>query len=132
MGLNSALVDRARTVERRAAGRRVEGRTIYGATRGAWFRCRLELPQAAERAGDPAGVRAVQVEPSLMFGVRDLEGGVLRIANNVRVEVNSVELGDSMWDVVGEPQPMRKKRRVIGFTATLRRVEAVEAVEERP
>jgi hypothetical protein len=129
VGLNAALVDQARTVERLAAGRRVEGRTIYGTSTGAWFRCRLQLPPAGERTGDTAGVRAVQREPTLMLGVKDTQGEPLALRNNMRVEVNSRELGRSTWDVVGDPEPMRKKRRVIGFVATLRRVEAVEAEE---
>ena len=121
MGLVGVLVDNARTVERRAAGQRVEGRTIYGTATGPWFKCRLTLPSALET--DAEVVRPVQIVPTVLYGIRDENGDVVILHNDVRLEVGSKELGDSVWDVVGEPEPLRKKRRVIGWQATIRRVE---------
>lgn len=131
MALTAALVDRARPVERRRSGRRVEGRTVFGEARGAWFKARLELPQAPEGAEAPTGVRPVVTAPTLMYGVRDSDGQPVELTNQKRVEVDSKELGRATWDVVGDPQPIRKKRTLLGWQAQLRRV-VVHEGEEAP
>jgi hypothetical protein len=38
------------------------------------------------------------------------------------IEVASLELGDALWRVNGDPVPIRKKRRVIGWTVPLSRL----------
>jgi hypothetical protein len=127
MGLGGALVDRARPVRRAAAGLRVEGRTQYGEARGPWFRCRLELPAAAEQGGVPTGVRPVPTSPTLLYETRDEEGDPLRLTNQERLEVVSKELGSEEWEITGDPQPIRKRRTLIGWQASLRRYVVHEA-----
>jgi hypothetical protein len=126
MGLSAALVDRARVVERRESGRRVEGRTVYGEARLPWFKARLELVQAPENT-EESGVRPVVSQPTLLTGVRDLEGNQLELGNDVRLEVDSRQLGHTVWQIVGEPAPLRKKRTLIGWQASLRKVTVREA-----
>jgi hypothetical protein len=126
MGLGAALVDRARIVQNRETGRRVEGRTIYGQVTLPWFKARLELTQAPEGL-EEGGVRPVIPAPTMLCGVRDLEGNTLELGNDVRVEVDSRELGHTVWQIVGEPAPLRKKRTLIGWQASLREVEIREA-----
>lgn len=129
MGLASALVDQARVVERTAAGRRVEGRTLYGTQTGPWFACRLTLPVSPEQADAAAGIKVVVRAPELMYDVVDADGGDVRLTNQTRVEVDSVELGRTLWEVVADPEPLRKKTSVIGFQVSLRRLEAHPADE---
>jgi hypothetical protein len=130
MGLTGALVDRARTVESRRSGRRVEGRTVFRPVAGTWFKARLELPQGSETDA-PTGARTVIVQPTLMFATRDSDGQPVEVTNQKRVEVDSAQLGRTVWDVIADPQPIRKRRTVIGWQAPLRRVEMHEA-EEAP
>lgn len=129
MGLNAALVDRARVVERRAAGARVEGRTLYGETRGAWFRCRLTLPSTREVQAAATRMPQANIEPTLLVGDRDEAGDPVTLTIAQRVEVDSPELGEALWEVVTEPEPLRKKRRVLGYQATVRRIETRPADE---
>lgn len=123
MGLNSALVDRARVINKRAAGRVVDGTTIYGETEGEWFRCRLELGRETETLDPATSERSVHRTPSLMVALRDLAGDPVELNVEQRLEIESRELGNQLWDVLSAPEPMRKKRKVIGWQATLRRVE---------
>lgn len=125
MALGAALVDRARVVRNVPAGRRVVGRTIRTPVEGEWFRARLSLGDSTQDLDEAGGRRNVRT-PSLMFGIRDLAGDPIDMTGEDRVEVASAELGTELWDVVGDPKPMRKKRRVIGYTVTLRRVEVHE------
>src|SRR5947199_26742 len=130
MGLQGVLVDRARPLRKREAGRRVEGRTIRGVAPGEWFKCRLTLPSAVEDSGATAGVRPVTTQPMLLLGVKDLAGEPLVLHNDLRLEINSRQLGLATWDVVGEPEPLRKKRRVIGYQAAIRRVTTQDADQD--
>lgn len=129
MPIGSALVDKARVVERTAAGARVEGRTLRGETRGPWFRCRLTLPTSPEQAAAAAGIREVVRVPTLLYDTIDESGEPVVLTNQKRLEVASPELGTVVWDVSSDPEPLRKKRRVIGFQTTLRRLETHPADE---
>lgn len=131
MSLNAALVDRARPIRRARSGRRVEGRTVYGNAPGEWFKCRLTLPSAFEDDAAAAGLRPVTVQPTLMTGARDLSHQVIELHNDLRLEVASKQLGTATWEIVGEPAPIRKKRKVIGWEAPIRRVETQDANEEQ-
>lgn len=133
MGLNSALVDEARPLRRRETGVRVEGRTVYGEVPGEWFRCRLTLPGPAEEPDPTTGTRETVQSAQLLYGTRDVSGGDVVLTNALRLEVSSADLGGlSRWEVVSEPEPLRKKRRVIGHQATVRRVQTHTADEDRP
>jgi hypothetical protein len=122
MGLRSVLVDQARPVEQREAGVRVEGRTVFRPVKGEWFKCRLTLPLAIEDAPGTAGLRQVPVQPTILLGTKDVSGGAVELHNDLRLEIVSKQLGSAVWDVVGEPEPLRKKRKVIGYQATVRQI----------
>jgi hypothetical protein len=125
--LNTALVDRARTVSFAPAGPKVRGSTQFAYVRSEWFKARLTLPASTEST-DGSGSRRKQVrEPTLLVGVKDLQGQPFTLSSDDRIQVRAAGLGeDSVWDVVGNPEPLRKKRRVIGFQVTLKRVEDSE------
>lgn len=113
---------------------RIEGSTQYVETTGAWFRARLTIPEAPRAAGNDAPGGQVNLSPTLMYELLDSEGQVVDLSINERLEVDSVDLGRRMYEIEANPEPIRKRRRVIGFQATLRRVEVRQAdrqIQER-
>jgi hypothetical protein len=130
MALGAALVDRARLIASEPTGERVEGTTYFAPMEGEWFRARLFLPAAQEGPDQPRGYRRAISHPQLMFGMRDAAGELVRLHFNDRVLVQSVEQDVySVWKVNGEPQPIRKKRSMIGWLANLEKSLEREFVE---
>lgn len=123
MALGSVLVDRARVVERVAAAAKVEGRTPMVPVTGAWFRARLFLPMTREEeaASRPSHKRSVKV-PTLLYGIRDLEGEPITLREDTKVQVNS-GLDVGVYEVTGI-EVIRKKGRnsILCHQAQLRRV----------
>jgi hypothetical protein len=122
MGLNAVLVDRARVHSKAATASRVEGQTVYEPVVGDWFKARLTLQQAPEQNAPTTGAPEALSAPTLMCGPKDTRGNVIVINGQDRIEIISAQLGDALWDVVGDPNPLRKKKRVIGWEVALRRV----------
>jgi hypothetical protein len=129
MGLGSALVDRARVIRQEpAAVGRVEGSTRFVPVEGNWFRARLELPDGTEQPGPENSRRRAVIAPTLMYEDLDERDLPVGLSAQDRVEVESLEQGDtSIWDVIAEPQPIRKKSEVMGFQVTLRRTKTRQA-----
>jgi hypothetical protein len=119
VGLAAALVDRGRTVRQVPAGPPVEGTTPYRPEFGEWQRVRIRADAPGGEGATGATYRS-DAQPTLLYlsGGRDLG---LRAED--RVEVDSPELGHRTWQVVGDPKPLRKKRRVIAYRAQLRLVD---------
>jgi hypothetical protein len=122
MALGAVLVDRARILDKRAAASRVEGTTPMVQVELPWFRARLFLPGTRESDGHDGSYKRAVPGPQLMYGLRDSEGDAIELAFDMKVEVDSVQLGRAVWRVTGDPERMRKKRSVIGHLATLERV----------
>ena len=121
MGLQSVLVDRARPLRKVVGSQRVEGTTVVEAQTGDWFRARLTLPEAAEQTQN--GRKVTMPSPSLLYSLKDTEGNPIELAAQDRVEVESVQLGSHVWQVTGDPKPIRKKRTLLGYRAQLKRVD---------
>jgi hypothetical protein len=130
MAIGAVLVDRARVIERLAAGVKVEGTTMTATSSSAWFRARLFLEGSPERR-EQGERKKVVATPQLMFAMKDENGELISglddsfptaVLAKSKVEVNSAQLGRSVWFVTGDPQPIRKKRSVIGWLANLERV----------
>jgi hypothetical protein len=131
MGLTAVLVDRARLIEKVAASaERVNKRTTYTTVTLPWFKARLTVPAAPEGAGPGAGSQRVEDRPSLIYGVKDSAGNEIELTGEMLVEVDSKQLGRAVYRIEGDPQPWRKKRRVIAHKIGLHRVEEHEV--ERP
>lgn len=138
MGLNAALVDRARRLYEAPNPVKVEGSTQFINVHSPWFRCRLTLPSATYteassrvRAGlaDSGAISRAVERPYVMFGIRDEEGNSLigddgrpTVSGQDRLEITSPQLGTFVYEIVEDPVPIRKKRRVIGFTVGVSRV----------
>lgn len=130
MALESALVDRARAIRLQAQPRRIPGKTLMVPIEDSWFSARLELPSANESADRPGARRRVIRVPTLMYGVLDDQGQEVVIGPEVRLEVDSDELGRSVWEVTGAPVPMRRREEVIGWEVQLSRIEEREFEED--
>lgn len=135
MGLNSALVDRARVLRENPTATKVEGSTVFDPAPhvGAWFRCRLE-PALANEATGPGGFKTVTKSPVMMYGIKDSAGAPIALDNEDKVEVDAPRFAQTLgadrtvWLVTQDPEPMPKKRRVIGHQVQLQRVEKHEFI----
>jgi hypothetical protein len=126
VGLRAVLVDEARA--RRPVGQpeRVDGTTITSPATLEWVRVRVDLGAGPrERPADQAP--RTRRSPSLMC-LPDPAGECPFRPPDV-VEVRSAQLGRFRMKVTGAATPIRKKRRVIGWTVPLERV--VEATQEQ-
>jgi hypothetical protein len=123
MALRAALVDLGyRKVQRAEPGRKTHGMTVMTPVEDSPpFRARLTIQQAGERLDD--GRVLTEPKPTLLTGKRDKSGTELSFAHNQRIRVKSKSLGEADWEVDGEPVPIRKKRRIIGWTLNLKRTE---------
>ena len=123
MGLTHALVDRARLIERVPSPVRVNKRTTFSDVTEPWFRVRLQLPSAPETAEGAGGKTRVEVRPTLLVGVKDNEGNPVVLTTEKLIEVDSPDLGRALYRFDADPEPLRRRRRVIGYEVALRRVE---------
>jgi hypothetical protein len=127
MALGAALVDRARIVRNESLAVKVEGSTRFVRVPQPWFKARLELPRAPEGV-DPGGGRrrAVRV-PTLMAALKDEDGNLLALRHEDEVEfVSRTLFGDDeprLYRLTVDAAPIRKKRRVIGWEASVARIE---------
>lgn len=124
MALQTALVDRAYRLRKEAAPRKVEGTTVYQPSESSPIRARLTLNQAGERTED--GRVLTEPQPTLICYKCDAEGNNIDWKSSDRVLVESIELGTATYQIDGEPQPMRKKRKIIGWSLRLKRTDEQE------
>lgn len=134
MALGVALVDRARVRTNVASNYRVEGSTVMLPTTGPEFRCRLTLPQAGKSAGAGGSRARVTKEPSLLLGLKALDGSKLELSVEDRVLVATQGNWETVeeWVVATDPEPLRKRKTVIGWFCSLRRVDDHERREIEP
>ena len=126
MAIGSVLVDRARLIEKQAASAaRVEGTTQMALVKGAWFKCRLFISPNTEDTGPGDGSGRVRnVDSSqLMWAMKDLDGELVSVPFDAKVEVKSKQLGDGVYRIIAEPQQLRKQRSVIGHLANIERTQ---------
>jgi hypothetical protein len=121
MALRGALVDTAYRIRKQPDARKVEGSTVYAPTESEPIKARLTLSTAAERPED--GRVVTEPRPTLIVLKKDMRGNELDWKASDRIRVESRELGINTFEIDGDPQPMRKKRRIIGYSLTLRRTE---------
>jgi hypothetical protein len=123
VGLNTALVDLAR-IHRRAPAQKVAGRTQFAPITSAWFRARVDQRTNPETRNQPSGQPRVTKQPRLMYALRDTEGRdtTVNASDFVEVAPSDPHLDAAWYQVEGDPDPIRKKRRVIGWEVTLKRL----------
>lgn len=103
-----------------STGVKVEGSTRLAPLHGAWFRARL-FPAGAPQTFDNGRPRVASA-PQLLLGIRDSSGELIEVHASLQVEVDSKDLGRALWQVTADPEPLRKRRRVIGYLAQIERV----------
>jgi hypothetical protein len=115
MGLTTALVDRARIVSAEKMAEKVDGSTKFADISDEWFRCRLIPAASPEVAVEGQERTRVVTRARLLVGVRDLSGQPVRLDHTARVEVDSPDLGIKTYEIVEQPRPIRKRRRIMGY-----------------
>lgn len=129
MGLRVALVDRAQLRRLATDSRRTgDGRMLRSPTWGPEIRARLSKNTSGKRREE--GRPVTDDRPTLTLYKRDAEGNAVDPRLTDRIRVTSRELGDHTYEIDGEPQPIRKKQRVLGWTLTVKRL--VEKPNEEP
>lgn len=117
MALGAALVDRGRLVRREKTATEIDGEKQYKDAepeKAPWFRCRLQMVKGSEQQQD--GRRRRVVRPTLLLGRKTT------LVKGDQVEIKCKQLfGDELqlFTIDGDPEPLRKRRTVIGFEATL-------------
>lgn len=116
MSLGAALVDDCIHLERVAAGD-IDGRPRTALRRSQPIRCRLTFTQDPEGGSGPNG--SVVRRPSLLLARRDRAGSVVHPTSASQFEVTSRELGTRTWQVDGDPEPLRRRRTLLGWQIRL-------------
>ena len=113
MSFQSALVDRARRVHRLVGYRNPNlGESEQVVQYGEWGKCRLNPPDSNENRSASEAVKNRITAEILLPKDFDLD-------LNDRLEIESQELGTTVWIVENQPQLLRRKRSIIGKTATV-------------
>lgn len=123
MAFNGALVDKGRRLYREALPDKVEGSTQMANITSAWFKCRLNLPQGVETDEATGARRRKVLRPSILIAKKNSDGELSGVKAKERIEIASAQLGTAVYEVIGDPTVLRKKRRVIGYEATIERVD---------
>jgi hypothetical protein len=126
VSIRAVCVDRARIVRLEPSVERVEGRTTFEPIPESWFRCRLTINEST-RTSMPRSQSALDFRARLMMGglmttLVDLDGNPLTFRSDVRLDVSSQQLGRAIWRIEEEPQPIRRRRNLLGYTLTMERV----------
>lgn len=115
-------VDRGRILRKEPSAVRVEGSTTFTPVPEQWFRCRLFLTATTD-IPDPQQSHWLSTSaPQVIAVTRDLDSEVLAFRSDQRIEIASRELGRAVWRMTGEPEPLRKRHRVIGWLLLVSRV----------
>jgi hypothetical protein len=111
---------------------RVEGTTQFADLNYPWFKCRFTYNPAPDSDDAQAGRRRVPRTGTIMCGLRDRDGNTLAINASDRLEVNSKELGRAVFEITSDGEPIRKKRRMLGWMANVTRVEEHDFTRAEP
>lgn len=128
MSLKGACVDVGRIIRLEPSATRVEGRTTFEPVAEQWFRCRLTISEGSSRSAAPARSqsaidwRARVMQAQLMTITVDQDGNTLEFRTDQLYDVSSIQLGRAIWRSMGEPEPIRKKRKLIGYLVNAGRV----------
>jgi hypothetical protein len=86
------------------------------------FRCRITLPKGSETHEEGRHKRRTQ--PTLLVGKYDKKGKIVSIKAGDDVEVVSNQHGTVRYQVAGDPEPLRKRRSIIGWQCAITKVES--------
>jgi hypothetical protein len=126
VAIGAATPDRARVQRRVRTGERVRGAFK---TTDKWsepFRCRY-TPANESESRSQSGVRRAKPATLLVKALSLRSSGVGVLKASDRVEITQADGTRLLMEVQGEPDPIRKRRTVIGYTASLQKVRDSEA-----
>jgi hypothetical protein len=123
--LGAALKHRARLkLREQSLSRNPEGGydvTTTADDLGDPFRCLFDPGDEGEDRSD-GGIRRKR-PATLMIGRRYLDGAALAIKAQDIVQLTTAPgFDDTLWEIVGNPKPIAKRRTIIGWTLTLSKV----------
>lgn len=121
MGLNAALVDRARLVTRVQTGDRVDGRPRRGTHYGPWFKCRLRDSRSTESMTD--GSKRYRYRPNFMAARKALDHTPVKLHGSDRLEIHSKEFGNAVYELDGDVAYVRKRRGIHHIEGIVLKVE---------
>lgn len=122
MSVAAVCVDRARVLVKEPSARRIEGRTSFTPVAEQWFKCRLFLTQSNDVSDAQRAHFSSVSQPQVLCVKKDLDGTLLSFRGDQRLEINSKQFGRAVWRLMGEPEPLRKKRPIIGWLLFVERV----------
>lgn len=130
MAYRSPLVDRGQIQRKVQSTKKVGGRKVPtdSPSLGPMFRVRLQLPNTTERIRN--GQSTAVPRPQLMTDRKDRQGNLLEFRISDKILVTSRQLGTALWEVDGEPEVIRKKRRVIGWLLPVAKVDEAAVEKE--
>jgi hypothetical protein len=102
---------------------RVEGTTQFHTLHDAWFKCRFTYNAAPDSNDAQGGERRTPRSGQLMCGLKDVDGNPIEINSDDRLWLDSKQLGEAMFQITSDGEPIRKKRKMLGWMATVTRVE---------
>lgn len=120
MGMNAALVDRARVLRKTRTGQKVGGRPRRTPSYGPWFKCRLRTSETQEQR-DEARTK-YRARPNFMAAKRDELRGLVELNGGDEIEVESKEFGNAKYRLDGDPKIIRKRRGVHHVEGVLVRI----------
>jgi hypothetical protein len=122
VSITGVCVDRGRLLVQEPSVVRVEGHTTFVPVAEQWFKCRLFYEGANGQQDAQRAHWSSVPRPQVMTVLKDLDGVLLSFHDDYRVQIRSLQLGDAVWRLGGEPEPIRKKRKLIGYLLTVERV----------
>ena len=120
MALRSALVDQGYLHRGVKTAKKVGGRSLFKETEGPMFRVRLDVSATPQSTTD--GMIREVISPRLLTGKSDSEGNPLEFKSSDVIRVISGQLGEELWEVQGDPEPLRKRRSLIGWQLNIQRI----------
>lgn len=116
MGLQTALVDRARCLRQVRTGSKVEGQPQLALEASSWFRCRVDTADTSERSDDGHWSRTARTY--ILTGTKDMDRQPLTILSSDYLQILSddIDMGeDAIWQIDGDVAALRRRRGVIGY-----------------
>lgn len=114
---------------RQPTSQRVEGTTQFDTIYEPWFKCRWTYNPAPDGDDPQQGRRRTPRTGTFMCALRDTDGNTLDIRSADRIELNSPQLGRATFELTSDGEPIRKKRRMLGWMATATRIEEHEFIK---
>jgi hypothetical protein len=122
VSIRAVCVDRARIIRKEPSAVRVEGSTSFTNVGEQWFRARLFLTSTTDVPDPEASHWLSQSAPQVLAVTHDFDHNKLEFRSDLHIEIRSRQLGKAVWRMSGEPEPLRRKHRVIGWLLLVSRV----------